>query len=78
MRDAFTRAAALAGYPAVRLKDLRHSLGTVACDLTQSREVVMALLQHASLKTSQRYTMAAALRVLEQQAAPLVDHFSGK
>ena len=78
VRHAFTRAAAAAGYPGARLKDLRHSLGTVAYDLTQSREVVMALLQHASLKTSQRYTLAAALRVLEHQTAPLVRHFGSQ
>lgn len=74
VRHAFRRAAIRAGVPKVRLHDLRHSLGTLAFDLTGSIDVVMALLQHASPATTKRYTLAAALRVLQQKTQPLADH----
>jgi integrase len=75
VRYAFTRAAARAKVSGVRLQDLRHSLATIAYELTGSLDVVMALLQHASPATTKRYVLAARLKVLQQQTAPLVQRF---
>lgn len=75
LRRTFGRAAKKAGVTGIQVKDLRHSLATVAYDLTGSLEVVMAMLQHTSKATTRRYTLAAALRVLQAQAQPLVEHF---
>lgn len=75
LRYAFTRAATLAGYPSARLHDLRHALAAIAYETTGSLDVVMALLQHTTRDTTQRYTLAAAFKVLQAQTQPLVQHF---
>ncbi|HEX2594741.1 MAG TPA: tyrosine-type recombinase/integrase [Rhizomicrobium sp.] len=53
---------------------LRHSFATIAFDLTGDDYLVMALLQHAGIKTSQRYRLNATARVLKQKAEALGRH----
>lgn len=75
LHKSFERACRRAGVPVARVHDLRHSLGTIAYELTGDLDVVMALLQHASRRTVARYTLRAAAKVLAEKAAPLVRAF---
>lgn len=74
LHKSFERACRRASVPVARVHDLRHSLGTIAYELTGDLDVVMALLQHASRRTVARYTMRAATKVLTEKVAPLAQH----
>lgn len=76
MHSSFARAAKTAKVSGVSPYTLRHSFATVAYDVTEDEHLVMALLQHASLKTSARYRLRAMARVLERKAARLGQHFT--
>lgn len=75
MHSSFARAAKTAKVSDVSPYTLRHSFATVAYDVTEDEHLVMALLQHASLKTSARYRLRAMSRVLQRKAAKLGQHF---
>lgn len=70
----FTRAAEKADVKGVSPYTLRHSFATVAYDLTEDEHFVMALLMHATLKTSERYRLRAMARVLQRKAQRLGAH----
>jgi integrase len=71
LHKSFERACKRAGVAKARVHDLRHSLGTIAYELTGDLDVVMAMLQHASRRTVARYTMRAAAKVLADKVKPL-------
>lgn len=75
MWKAFDRAATRAGVTGVSPYSLRASFATVAYDVTEDDHLVMALLQHAALKTSHRYRQRALARVLQRKAERLGQHF---
>lgn len=74
MWKTFRRAAKRVGVPWASPYSLRHSFATIAFDLTGDDYLVMALLQHAGIKTSQRYRLNATARVLKQKAEILGRH----
>jgi integrase len=69
VRRAFLRAAKRANVKGIRPYDLRHSLGTLIFRATGSREAVKEFLQHESIETTARYTLAAVDQVLTAQLA---------
>ena len=50
---------AAAGFPTLRLHDLRHSLASVALALGDALPVIGAILGHADVKTTSRYAHLA-------------------
>lgn len=55
--------------PLIRPMDLRHSMGSLVFRATGSREAARELLQHESIRTTERYTLAAVSEVLQRQLA---------
>jgi integrase len=55
--------------PPIRVYDLRHSLGAWVFLATGSREAARDLLQHESIRTTERYVMSAVSTVLANQVA---------
>jgi integrase len=53
----------------IRPNDLRHSMGSLVYRATGSREAARDLLQHESVRTTERYTLAAVSDVLNAQMA---------
>lgn len=60
-----------AGVPlnGVRVYDLRHTFAGLVFRATRSREAVKDLLQHESLRTTERYVLSAVSDVLHEQMA---------
>src|SRR5207249_2629142 len=52
--------------PRIRLYDLRHSFGTELYRRTGSLELVGQMLDHTSLETTKRYSLAAVPDVLKR------------
>jgi integrase len=71
----FMRAAGHAQVSNVSPYALRHSFATTVYDLSEDEHLVMALLMHSSLKTSETYRRRAIARVLQRKTARLGRHF---
>jgi integrase len=71
----FMRAARHAKVSNISPYALRHSFATTVYDLTEDEHLVMALLMHSSLKTSETYRRRAIARVLQRKTARLGRHF---
>ncbi|MEO8483112.1 MAG: tyrosine-type recombinase/integrase [Acidobacteriota bacterium] len=75
MWKSFAIAARRAGVQGASPYSLRASFATLAYDVTEDDHLVMALLQHAALKTSHRYRQRALAKVLQRKTEKLGPHF---
>jgi integrase/recombinase XerD len=75
MWKSFAAAARATGVTGASPYSLRHSFATVVYDLTGDDHLVMTLLQHAGLKTSQKYRSRALARVLQRKVDAVGQHF---
>jgi len=67
------RAVKAAGLPRMTPYQLRHTFGTLIYRATRSRDAVQQLMQHASWKTSRRYTLDAEDDVRAAHAETVAD-----